>query len=108
MRRAATAGAADWAARPPARHAHTPRPKMPATPLSRCACCSDERGDYFAVDLGGTNLRVLYAKLSEKKGEVVRARGGGKGGSEREPAPRPPATKIMPRASAPGAAPARR
>ncbi len=35
--------------------------------------CSDEEGEYFAVDIGGTNYRVIYVKLSERKSEVVSA-----------------------------------
>eukprot|EP01026_Neomeris_dumetosa_P058592 TRINITY_DN5461_c0_g1_i14.p1 TRINITY_DN5461_c0_g1~~TRINITY_DN5461_c0_g1_i14.p1 ORF type:complete len:507 (-),score=87.66 TRINITY_DN5461_c0_g1_i14:342-1862(-) len=29
-----------------------------------------ESGEYYALDLGGTNFRVLYVKLSDKDGEV--------------------------------------
>ena len=35
--------------------------------------CRDEEGEYFAVDIGGTNYRVIYVKLSDKKSEVVSA-----------------------------------
>eukprot|EP01025_Chloroclados_australasicus_P064934 TRINITY_DN876_c0_g1_i1.p2 TRINITY_DN876_c0_g1~~TRINITY_DN876_c0_g1_i1.p2 ORF type:complete len:379 (+),score=54.61 TRINITY_DN876_c0_g1_i1:124-1260(+) len=30
-----------------------------------------EKGEYYALDLGGTNFRVLYVKLSENKGEIA-------------------------------------
>ena len=36
------------------------------------ACGRDEEGEYFAVDIGGTNYRVIYVQLSSRKGEVVR------------------------------------
>ncbi|KAL6769018.1 HXK1 [Auxenochlorella protothecoides x Auxenochlorella symbiontica] len=29
----------------------------------------DEQGDYYAIDLGGTNLRVLHTRLGPEKGE---------------------------------------
>lgn len=35
------------------------------------ACCREETGDFFAVDIGGTNYRVILVSLSETKGEVV-------------------------------------
>ena len=35
------------------------------------ASCREETGDFFAVDIGGTNYRVILVSLSEKKGEVV-------------------------------------
>ena len=34
----------------------------------------EELGEYFAVDIGGTNYRVIYVKLSPDKGKVVSAR----------------------------------
>ena len=30
-----------------------------------------EKGDVYAVDIGGTNLRTLYVRLSDARGEVV-------------------------------------
>lgn len=33
--------------------------------------CREEQGDYYALDLGGTNLRVLYVKLGAQKGSTV-------------------------------------
>ena len=30
-----------------------------------------ESGDAYALDLGGTNFRVLYVQLSDKKSQVV-------------------------------------
>lgn len=35
------------------------------------ASCREETGDFFAVDIGGTNYRVILVSLSDKKGEVV-------------------------------------
>ena len=36
------------------------------------AChCRHETGDFYALDLGGTNFRTLYVKLSDNHGEVV-------------------------------------
>jgi hypothetical protein len=40
-----------------------------------CACiwvCSEESGCCYALDIGGTNFRVVYYKLSDKHGVVVR------------------------------------
>lgn len=34
----------------------------------------EELGEYFAVDIGGTNYRVIYVKLSPDKGKVVSTR----------------------------------
>ncbi len=34
--------------------------------------CRDEEGEFFAIDLGGTNLRVAYVKLGVEKGSTVR------------------------------------
>ncbi|CAL5225298.1 g8097 [Coccomyxa viridis] len=31
----------------------------------------DEIGEYYAIDIGGTNFRSIHATLSDKKGEVV-------------------------------------
>ena len=36
--------------------------------------CREELGEYFAVDIGGTNYRVIYVKLSPDKGKVVSMR----------------------------------
>ena len=33
----------------------------------------EELGEYFAVDIGGTNYRMIYVKLSPDKGKVVSA-----------------------------------
>lgn len=33
--------------------------------------CRHETGEFFALDLGGTNFRVLYVKLSDDHGGVV-------------------------------------
>ena len=33
--------------------------------------CSFESGDFFALDMGGTNFRTVYVKLSDKHGEMV-------------------------------------
>lgn len=33
--------------------------------------CRHEKGDFWALDLGGTNFRTLYIKLSANHGEVV-------------------------------------
>ena len=30
-----------------------------------------EQGEYYALDIGGTNFRCLYVKLSEQRGVVV-------------------------------------
>lgn len=38
-----------------------------------CAARREELGEYFAVDIGGTNYRVIYVKLSPDKGKVVSA-----------------------------------
>ena len=34
--------------------------------------CRHESGEYYAIDLGGTNLRVLYARLGSEPKTVVR------------------------------------
>ena len=34
--------------------------------------CRHECGEYYAIDLGGTNLRVLYTRLGKGAKEVVR------------------------------------
>ena len=31
----------------------------------------DEIGEYYAIDIGGTNFRSIHATLSDKKGELV-------------------------------------
>ena len=31
----------------------------------------DEVGEYYALDIGGTNFRVIHATLSKDKGKVV-------------------------------------
>ena len=45
------------------------------------SCCEDQRavrrgrheqGQYFSLDLGGSNLRVMFVKLSRQHGQVVR------------------------------------
>lgn len=33
--------------------------------------CRAETGEFYAVDIGGTNFRVIYVKLSDAKGQVV-------------------------------------
>ena len=35
------------------------------------AICRHESGEYYAIDLGGTNLRVLYARLGSEPKTVV-------------------------------------
>ena len=32
-----------------------------------------EHGEYFSLDLGGSNLRVMFVKLSREHGQVVSA-----------------------------------
>ena len=39
--------------------------------INMCAC-SCESGDFFALDMGGTNFRTVYVKLSDKHSEMVR------------------------------------
>ena len=34
--------------------------------------CRFESGDFFALDMGGTNFRTVYVKLSDKHGEMVK------------------------------------
>lgn len=34
--------------------------------------CRDEAGEYYAIDIGGTNFRSIHVRLSGNKGEVVR------------------------------------
>lgn len=34
-------------------------------------CCREETGACYAIDIGGTNFRVVYYKLSDKRGVVV-------------------------------------
>jgi hexokinase len=36
--------------------------------------CREESGSCYALDIGGTNFRVVYYKLSDKHGVVVSAR----------------------------------
>lgn len=33
--------------------------------------CRDETGACYAIDIGGTNFRVVYYKLSDKRGVIV-------------------------------------
>lgn len=33
--------------------------------------CREESGGCYALDIGGTNFRVAYYKLSDKHGKVV-------------------------------------
>lgn len=33
--------------------------------------CRHESGEYYAIDVGGTNLRVLYARLGQEPKSVV-------------------------------------
>ena len=33
--------------------------------------CRFESGDFFALDMGGTNFRTVYVKLSDKHGKMV-------------------------------------
>jgi hexokinase len=35
------------------------------------AHCREESGSCYALDIGGTNFRVAYYKLSDKHGHVV-------------------------------------
>lgn len=35
------------------------------------AHCREESGSCYALDIGGTNFRVAYYKLSDKHGKVV-------------------------------------
>ena len=46
---------------------------MAATLLPYGSAClhRDEIGEYYAIDIGGTNFRSIHATLSDKKGEVV-------------------------------------
>lgn len=37
----------------------------------RLPACSYESGDFFALDMGGTNFRTVYARLSGKPGKLV-------------------------------------
>ena len=39
----------------------------------RMRLCRDEVGEYYAIDIGGTNFRSIHVTLSGNKGEVVRA-----------------------------------
>lgn len=34
-------------------------------------CARDETGDFFAIDIGGTNMRMVYVELSDDRGAVV-------------------------------------
>lgn len=34
--------------------------------------CRHEQGEFYSLDLGGSNLRVMYVKLSQLHGQVVR------------------------------------
>ena len=34
-------------------------------------CCRHEQGEYYAIDFGGTNLRLLYTQLSAEPKAVV-------------------------------------
>ena len=37
-----------------------------------CICLRrDEIGEFYAIDIGGTNFRSIHATLSDKKGELV-------------------------------------
>ena len=36
-----------------------------------CCWCRHEFGEFYAIDIGGTNFRVSFAHLSEQHGEVV-------------------------------------
>ena len=40
---------------------------------SECMRCREEEGEFFAIDLGGTNLRVLRVTLLKGRGAVVSA-----------------------------------
>ena len=40
-------------------------------PQHAAVACSFESGDFFALDMGGTNFRTVYVKLSDKHGEMV-------------------------------------
>jgi hexokinase len=42
----------------------------------RVCFCREETGACYAIDIGGTNFRVVYYKLSEKRGVIVSSSGG--------------------------------
>lgn len=37
------------------------------------AMCRHEHGKFFSIDLGGTNLRVMYVKIPRDRAAVVSA-----------------------------------
>ena len=37
----------------------------------QCVVGRHEQGEYFSLDLGGSNLRVMFVKLSREHGQVV-------------------------------------
>ena len=39
-----------------------------------CPLARHEQGEYFSLDLGGSNLRVMFVKLSREHGQVVGTR----------------------------------
>ena len=39
--------------------------------ILRAVSCRFESGNFFALDMGGTNFRTVYVKLSDKHGEMV-------------------------------------
>lgn len=39
--------------------------------MNHQSSCRHETGDFWAVDLGGTNFRTLYINLSDEHGAVV-------------------------------------
>jgi hexokinase len=44
----------------------------PITVTSETTTCRHETGDVFAIDLGGTNFRVMHIVLSDEQSVVVR------------------------------------
>ena len=46
---------------------------LPALATGHSECCREEEGEFFAIDLGGTNLRVLRVTLLKGRGAVVSA-----------------------------------
>jgi hexokinase len=45
---------------------------VPSSSKLLCCDCREESGSCYALDIGGTNFRVAYYKLSDKHGKVVR------------------------------------
>lgn len=51
----------------------------PPTLSSACTTCRQETGDVYAIDLGGTNFRVMHVRLGTGLSEVVRENKGTQG-----------------------------